>query len=274
MKPILIQLSSKIEEFTDYLKDLNRSPNTIKQYNYALNRILSAEDSEKFIREHSENMMIRATWRRYLYYQKNIGKISSDELLNKLERYPLPLKKGGIEKHNWYPKEKWDEILRGLSSRPAKMAGYIQLQFGLRIGELANLTVDDIDFNNMRIHVQFKGDWKPKGRKRRSIPMTRRHARTLKRWIDNIPSTVQHKRVIWSKHGKTVSIRTVQGWYQKANIKSHDLRRSFAKVLYYNSENDLYFVSRILGHSNINTTIRYLGLESEEVQEKFEKAMS
>jgi len=263
-----------IEGFTNYLKDLNRSPGTIKQYNYALNRILSAEDSEQFIREHPENMMIRATWRRYLYYLRNIGKITNEDLLGKLDRYPLPLQKGETDKHNWYPKEKWEEILERLASRPAKMAGYIQLQFGLRIGELVNLTTNDIDFKNMRIHVQFKGDWKPKGRKRRSIPMTPAQVRILKRWIDNIPSTVQHNKVIWSKQGKAVTIRSVQRWYQKANIESHDLRRSFAKVLYYNSNQDIYFVRKVLGHSNINTTIRYLGLDSEEMQEKFEKAMS
>lgn len=274
MKTILTLSSLKTEEFINYLKDLNRSPNTIRQYRYALNRILSADDKEQFLRENSENLMIRATWRRYLYYQKNIGKISSDELLNKLDRFPLPIRKGGTQNHTWYPKDQWEDIVKRLSSRVAKVAAFIQLQFGLRIGELVNLTINDIDFQNMRIHIQFKGDWKPKGRKRRSIPMTRKQARTLKRWLDNIPSAVQHNRVIWSKQGKIVTIRSVQIWYQKANIKSHDLRRSFAKVLYYKSNNDIYFVSKLLGHSNINTTIRYLGLESEEIQEKFEKAMS
>ena len=46
-------------------------------------------------------------------------------------------------------------------------------------------------------------------------------------------------------------------------IRPHDLRRSFASVLKFERSADLTGVSRLLGHKNVATTERYLGLSAE-----------
>ena len=97
---------------------------------------------------------------------------------------------------------------------------------------------------------------------------------TFVRWINERPK-LNHPYLIYSARNNQVISRTFQRWCKKAHpeLKPHDLRRSFAKVLYYESDKDLKLVQILLGHSNIGTTSRYLGLDTEEVQERFTKAM-
>lgn len=47
-------------------------------------------------------------------------------------------------------------------------------------------------------------------------------------------------------------------------IRPHDLRRSFASVMAFELGEDLAVVSRLLGHKNTTTTIRYLGAAPEQ----------
>ena len=41
----------------------------------------------------------------------------------------------------------------------------------MRIGELINLRWEDIDLKANLIHIRVREDWKPKGRRDRSLPM-------------------------------------------------------------------------------------------------------
>lgn len=266
--------SADPEGFTKYCQLGQLADSTIKEYLYVLKKV-PPDNPNDYLIENKENKMLMAAWRKYLRFSKIIGKITAEELFDQLEVYKIPKKKGKTTKNNWYPKEEWNEILERLPTRTSKFAAWMQLQFGFRIGELIHLRKDkDIDFENSVIHVQIRSDWKPKASRERSIPMTKRQARIIRRWFNNIPSGVNHNYVLWTKFREnTVSIRTLQGWYKKAGLKSHDLRRSFAKVFYYSSEKDIYFLSELLGHSDVGITTKYLGLEAEEMHQKYDKAM-
>ena len=155
------------------------------------------------------------------------------------------------------------------------MAAYMQLNFGFRVGEVVKLRIkEDIDLENNYLHVQERPGWVPKHGRNRSIPITKSQRRVIKRWIENSPANINHDYFLYSQKGGELIIRTLQRWYAQAGIKSHDLRRSFAKGIYYNSGKDVKLVSDLLGHANVAITSQYLGLESSEIREKFNKAMS
>ena len=104
--------------------------------------------------------------------------------------------------------------------------------------------------------------------------MTGNQKRIIQRWIRNIPPNVLHDYLLFNHRGGVLIERTIQRWYAKVEIQSHDLRRSFAKVLYYNSGPDIKLVSTLMGHANVAITSEYLGLDSEEIQEKYSRAMT
>lgn len=52
----------------------------------------------------------------------------------------------------------------------------------------------------------------------------------------------------------------------------HSLRRRFATISYYRSGCNLLLVSRMLGHSNVTTTMRYIGLQQEQMRNTVEAA--
>lgn len=56
----------------------------------------------------------------------------------------------------------------------------------------------------------------------------------------------------------------------KANIGTHSLRKTFAYHLYKNTK-DIVYVQQVLGHGDIATTKRYLGIDLDEIETVIEK---
>ena len=54
---------------------------------------------------------------------------------------------------------------------------------------------------------------------------------------------------------------------------SHALRRRFATVAYYRSGCNILLVSRLLGHENVATTMRYIGLVNSDARNAVEAAV-
>jgi len=267
----------ELTQFREYMELQDLSQGTIEDYLFEMKKVPEyLEDQRKYLVTNRGKRMLISAYRKYLRFQKSIGKINAEQLLDLLDTFKLPKKRGKTKKATWYPQEDWGNVLLSLPNRCAKMAAYIQLQFGLRVGEVSHLRAkEDIDFENMYVHIQARPGWHPKHKRDRSVPMLKNQANIFQRWIKTIPAEITNGYLLWSNRVKErVKERSIQRWYHKANIRSHDLRRSFAKVLYYNSDKNVKLVSDLLGHANIATTSVYLGLESEEVREGYEKAMS
>jgi integrase len=66
-----------------------------------------------------------------------------------------------------------DEIL-AVADKTYVVAYTMLAETGLRVGELRHLTWGDVDFDRNLLHVQSKGDWKPKTGAQRAVPMSPR----------------------------------------------------------------------------------------------------
>ncbi len=268
--------SINLEGFKEFCQLNNLAESTIFNYLAELRKIPD-EDPRKYIAENKSKILLIYAYRKFLRYLKTIGKISNEELYNQLDTFKPEKRKGRTEKAKWYPKNQWGEIIEKAPHRCAKIGIYICLQFGLRVGEIVNLRIQDIDLETEHIHVQKRVGWKPKYGKERSIPMHSKQIRILKKWINTRPSELTHDYIIWSGRSKNkITRRTFEDWCKKAmnGLKPHDLRRSFAKVLYYNSGKDIFLVCELLGHASVSTTTIYLGLETREIKDKYTKAMT
>jgi site-specific recombinase XerD len=127
---------------------------------------------------------------------------------------------------------------------------------GLRIDELLCLTREDVNFENFSLLVHGKGN------KQRLVPMSVELRKVLYRYL----SQHQHPRVFCNGHGGKLNQRNLLRDFKvicgKLGITGvrcsfHTLRHSFA-VNYLRAGGNLYYLQRILGHSSIITTERYL----------------
>lgn len=126
---------------------------------------------------------------------------------------------------------------------------------GVRVSELVNIKTKDIDLDRNLIHIR-----NGKGRKDRFISLQENLISDLKIYI----KLESNEYLFYTKKGK-YSIRTIQKickiYTKKANILKnvtpHTLRRTFATHLIEN-KNDIYKVSKLMGHSNTSTTEGYI----------------
>lgn len=132
----------------------------------------------------------------------------------------------------------------------------VLLQTGIRIGELANLRVEDIGENSLHIRPY-------EGHEAREVPLNRRAKEALKRYMEMRANT-QDQHVFVTKTGRPFLVRNirdaVERYFKKAgieNVKINDLRHTF--VAHHLKQGvSLVFLSRVLGHKRLSSTERYL----------------
>ena len=144
---------------------------------------------------------------------------------------------------------------------------------GLRVSELVNITVNNIDFTNCIIRLVGKGN------KERIIPIGEYPLYYLEKYLDVRKSLLKGyscERLFLNNHGKGI---TRQGFFKiikkillekglDIEISPHTLRHSFATHL-LNRGADLKSIQEMLGHSNISTTKIYTHVSDEKVKEDY-----
>jgi integrase/recombinase XerD len=139
---------------------------------------------------------------------------------------------------------------------------------GMRVSEIANCRIADIDSTNMRIKI-VQG----KGCKDRFTILSEQVLLELRAYY----IIYKPKEYLFNGYrpGKRYSVRSIQHLMQKALIKTglenknytiHTIRHSFATHLLDNGT-DLYTIKELLGHNNLQTTMRYMHLTSRRIDE-------
>jgi len=145
---------------------------------------------------------------------------------------------------------------------------------GLRVSELINLKVEDVDLENDLVKTLGKGS------KMRIIPFGNYALEALKKYIYEYRSDFIKKEVseylFLNNHGKKM---TRQGFFKilkgialkqgiKKEISPHTIRHSFATHL-LNGGADLRSIQEMLGHSNLATTQIYTNISREELKKNY-----
>ena len=138
---------------------------------------------------------------------------------------------------------------------------------GMRVSELVNLKVSDIDFNEDVIRVMGKGS------KERIVPINETSERALKIYINEhrnfLLKTNDSDYVFINNFGKRISrvgfFKIIKALCKEngidKNVSPHTLRHSFATHLLNNGA-DLRIIQELLGHSNLTTTQIYSHLSN------------
>jgi site-specific recombinase XerD len=134
---------------------------------------------------------------------------------------------------------------------------------GVRVSELCNINIEDIDFDERTIRIRGKGD------KIRTVFVDEDTLTGMLKFIGN--------RIVGplfvGQQGKHISSRAIQHifkHYAPQGITPHKIRHSYASELYKRSKN-LRVVQENLGHTSIKTTEIYLHTDIDERRQVYQQ---
>jgi site-specific recombinase XerD len=151
----------------------------------------------------------------------------------------------------------------------------LMLRCGLRVQEVAELTVDAVEYGRRQIFV-FNG----KGGKDRVVYMSEDARSALLAYLAKRSSKAKGLFLVQKgpMRGKPLSVRGIQKrieYYAREsglNVSCHRLRHTMATQL-LNADADLATIQDLLGHGQITTTQRYCRVANLKVQRDYYKAM-
>lgn len=283
-------IDTYIDEFIDYLIiDKKYSENTIKSYKNDLKKFknfinkqinnITENDIKKYIKHLnkenddkktiSHNISTLRSFYKFLLIEKKVNK-------NPMEYIELPKIRKSLPKT--LSIEEIDKLLDinltdAFSYRNKAM---LELMYssGLRVSELINVKIHDIDVSNCTIRIMGKGS------KERIVPLGDYAIRYielyLKEYRERLIKKEMNDYLFLNNHGKKM---TRQGFFKilkqiakEKNIKTefspHTLRHSFATHL-LNGGADLRSIQEMLGHESISTTQIYTHVSKEKLKESY-----
>lgn len=148
------------------------------------------------------------------------------------------------------------------------------LSTGIRLSELANLDLDDVDLDGKHIRILGKGGVPQVKFLKSSVRIL---LRTYLKERRHLASPEVSALFVSSRDARLCSRQIAQRlsyWLAKAGIEKkitpHGLRHTFATHL-YSRTSDLLLVKRALGHRDISTTEIYTHLADEALEEALER---
>lgn len=146
---------------------------------------------------------------------------------------------------------------------------------GLRVSEIVNLEVTDIDLTNCLIRIMGKGN------KEREVPLGEYSIYYLNLYLDRRKEMLKKTtcdKLFLNNHGKGM---TRQGFFKNLKqilkekglndeVSPHTLRHSFATHL-INHGADLRSIQEMLGHADISTTKIYTRVSDDKVKDDYNK---
>lgn len=261
---ILKIMQRQLDNLLRELKLRNYSSKTIRSYLYALKKYfnfkkqefenLEVENVKYFLLKEQKHGASAQTRNLLLnaikFYYRDVVRNSGEQKIEiksakKNKTLPVVLSKREIERLL--------EITKNIKHRLLLAITY---GAGLRVSEVINLKVKDIDIPELTIHIK-----QAKGKKDRITILPERIKIELQNMLNG---KVKNSYVFESQQGGKLTTRTAQKVFEnslnKAGIKKdatfHSLRHSFATHLLENGV-DVRYVQELLGHQNIRTTQRY-----------------
>ena len=252
-------------EYIAKLKELRYSKNTLDTYKHMFEEFINYY-SETEIPEITDTMII--DFLRYLVNERNISGSYQNQSINSIKFYYERVMGGQRKiytidrprKEKLLPEVLSEEeivnILNATVNLKHKAILMTIYSAGLRISELINLKIKDIDSGRMQIRVE-----QAKGKKDRYTLLGEKTLEVLRKYVS------EYKPKIWlfeGAKGEKYSTSSIQANLKiavdkvglKKRITVHTLRHSFATHL-LEAGTDIRYIQSLLGHSSGKTTEIY-----------------
>jgi site-specific recombinase XerD len=283
-----MDITDAIIRYRRFLKRMNISPNTVKNYLNGLKlfviwldvpieettyrKIVAYMDYllGKRLKPKTINCYLNSVCQFYHY-------LAEDEevpIVNPVKKPNIMKLPRGLPKHL---KEEQIEILFKSLKGPRDRAMFmIMLRCGLRVEEVAHLSLGNIDLKRRILFIQDG-----KGAKDRIVYISNDALHALLEYLRVRPTNKVKKVFLVEKGpltGQPISIRGIQKrmeyYARRTNLKisCHHLRHTMATQM-LNADTDLSTIQDLLGHNSIRTTQRYCRISNPKVRRDYFKAM-
>ena len=280
-----------IDDFENYLMfEKKYSQNTVNSYKEDLKkmdkalkkdfRVLNNKDIQNYIQNDLKDLNASSVSRtistlKSLYkYLKINGQIKTNPVSNintpkKAQKLPKVLSENEVN-------NLLDINLKTDFDYRNKAMLELMYSSGLRVSELINLTLNDIDTKNAIVRVFGKGS------KERVIPLDEYACEALDNYIlyhrYNLFKHGENNYLFLNNHGEKMTrqgfFKILQKLAKEKNIKTsfspHTLRHSFATHLLKHGA-DLRSIQELLGHSDISSTQIYTHITNERLQNNYKE---
>lgn len=302
--------------FLDYLDSaLDKSQNTIKEYNYDLvtffkylkldNLNLDTNAKEVVINDITIEDIKKLTLDdlyTYTSYLKNVKKNGASararkvaslkaffnylsvnqKLLDINPAQNLETPKIGKRLPKYLSLEESQQLLNNVEKNNSRNEARdyaiitLFLNCGMRLSELTNISIGDIDFDNNKLNVIGKGN------KERTIYLNKACMNAIETYMssrkqDTLKKDSKNKPLFLSERKERISQRTVQEIVKKyltatglSKYSTHKLRHTAATLMYKYGNVDIRALQQLLGHESISTTEIYTHVDNEIVRNAVE----
>lgn len=153
------------------------------------------------------------------------------------------------------------------TSRERALVSFLKAT-GCRVGEVCRLDRDSVDFKNLECTVLGKGD------KERIVYLDEVASMELERYLsertDNDPCLFLGQRGRFTEQGVRALLKALEARSGVENVHPHRFRRTLATNL-IDRGMAIQEVAFILGHDNINTTMKYVYTKKTSVKASYRK---
>jgi site-specific recombinase XerD len=284
-----MNLTDSIINYRRYLKRKNYSPHTLRSYLNNLKQFVVWLDEPVEQVTHKKI----AAYIDFLLDRRLAPKTINCHLVSIRDFYDYlcncedlkisnPVKRGShLRLAHPLPKHLKDQevirFLKAINNLRDRAIFMLMLRSGLRVAEVANLTLDAIDWHRQRLYIHHG-----KGGKDRVVYISNDSYQALKAYFKQRSSSRIKKIFLVERgiyKGKPISVRGIQKrmeYYARASglkVSCHHLRHTMATQL-LNADAALVTIQDILGHTRIKTTQRYCRISNLKVQRDYYKAMA
>lgn len=284
----LTSLNKALEKFLVHLRNQSRSNNTIIAYQNDLDQLIifvgqkNVSDISQISADHLKD------FKNYLLEEKKYTSKTVSRKLNSIKSFCRFLLDSGVISQDpsnsiTHPKinQKLPRILSPLEYRALRDVcrddhrSYaiieLMLQGGLRISEVTNLEISDIQEDKIIIRpYESHSD--------RVIPLNKAAKRAVNDYLEERPKTRKSNGLFITKNGNSLLVRNIRNsinrYFKIAGIENvyvNNLRDTFV-VQQLKAGVPLNVVSQVIGHKRVSSTEKYLELvekrESENIKLK------
>jgi site-specific recombinase XerD len=285
---VVVDLTNSIINYRRYLKRRNLSRYTIRNYLNNLKHFLAwlkiplEQATHQEVSAYTEFLLekikhpktincqlssIRSFYD-FLHYDEGFS-IQNPARKGCSLRLPKPLPRYLLD-------EEVERLFSKITNRRDRAIFMIMLRCGLRVAEVAALTIDSLDQKRRKVFIQSG-----KGGKGRVVYLSNDAFIALTDYLKIRPTSTTRHVFLAGKgnyRGKPISIRGIQKRieYYRGKVgmsaSCHHLRHTMATQM-LNVDADLATIQDLLGHSKITTTQRYCTVSNIKVERDYNKAM-
>ena len=289
-------MEEDVKEFITYIKlEKKLSKNTIFNYqldlenycielaNYGITKVekITLEEIQKYLQQLKIKGLNPRSIRRHITTIKEFHKYL---VKYKKVKQNVAINIDGIKINRTLPtvisKDEMEHILDVPLDNPFHYRDKAMLELmygsGLRVSELVNLTIYNIDFQNRLILIEGKGN------KERIVPMSEYSYIALEQYLNVRKNLIkkgkEEEKLFLNNHGEGITrhgfnyiLKNILKEKEiSKNITPHSLRHTFATDMLNNGA-DLRSIQELLGHSDLTTTRIYTHVMNSKLKEDYLK---